>query len=96
MKCRFLRVVISVTQSRDKAAMFEDKTRFIFAKFVWKKKFFSQRRETLLFLFTSMAPAWRQQSSVTNGHPILGDQGTDKGSDGKSKRAEKYVWNEEK
>ena len=34
MKCRFLRVVISVIQSRDKAAMFEDKTRFIFAKFV--------------------------------------------------------------
>ena len=34
MKCRFLRVVISVTQLRDKAAMFVDKTKFIFAKFV--------------------------------------------------------------
>ena len=34
MKCRFLRVVISVTQLRDKVAMFEDKTRFIFVKFV--------------------------------------------------------------
>ena len=68
MKCRFLRVIISVTQLRDKAAMFVDKTKFIFAKFVWKKKVFPQRRETLLFLFTSMAPAWRKQSSVTNGH----------------------------
>ena len=27
---------------------------------------------------------------------ILGDPGADKGGEGKSKRAEKYVWNEEK
>ena len=27
---------------------------------------------------------------------ILGDQGADKGGEGKSKRAEKYIWNEEK
>ena len=27
---------------------------------------------------------------------ILGDPGADKGSEGKSKRAEKYIWNEEK
>ena len=28
--------------------------------------------------------------------PILGDPAADKGSVGKSKRAEKYIWNEEK
>ena len=28
--------------------------------------------------------------------PILGDPGTDKGVEGKSKRAGKYIWNEEK
>ena len=27
---------------------------------------------------------------------ILGDPGADKGGEGKSKRAEKYIWNEEK
>ena len=27
---------------------------------------------------------------------ILGDPGADKGGKGKSKRAEKYIWNEEK
>ena len=27
---------------------------------------------------------------------ILGDPGVDKGGEGKSKRVEKYVWNEEK
>ena len=27
---------------------------------------------------------------------ILGDPGEDKGGEGKSKRAEKYIWNEEK
>ena len=27
---------------------------------------------------------------------ILGDPGADSGSEGKSKRAEKYIWNEEK
>ena len=27
---------------------------------------------------------------------ILGDLGTDKGGEGKSKGAEKYIWNEEK
>ena len=27
---------------------------------------------------------------------ILGDPGADKGDEGKSKRAEKYIWNEEK
>ena len=28
--------------------------------------------------------------------PILGDPGADKGGEGKSKRVEKYIWNEEK
>ena len=28
--------------------------------------------------------------------PILGDPGADKGGEGKSKQAEKYIWNEEK
>ena len=28
--------------------------------------------------------------------PILGDPEADKGGEGKSKRAEKYIWNEEK
>ena len=28
--------------------------------------------------------------------PILGDPGADKGGEGKSKRAEKYIWNKEK
>ena len=27
---------------------------------------------------------------------ILGDPGADKGGEGKSKRADKYIWNEEK
>ena len=27
---------------------------------------------------------------------IVGDPGADKGGEGKSKRAEKYIWNEEK
>ena len=27
---------------------------------------------------------------------ILGDPGADKGGEGKSKRVEKYIWNEEK
>ena len=27
---------------------------------------------------------------------ILGDPGADKGGEGKSKRAEKYIWNKEK
>ena len=27
---------------------------------------------------------------------ILGDPGADKGGEGKSKQAEKYIWNEEK
>ena len=57
MKCRFLRVIISVTQLRDKAAMFADKQGLFSQNLYEKKKFFSQRRETLLFLFTSMAPA---------------------------------------
>ena len=30
------------------------------------------------------------------GGGILGDPGADKGGEGKSKRAEKYIWNEKK
>ena len=33
---------------------------------------------------------WRQLGD------ILGDPGADKGGEGKSKRADKYIWNEEK
>ena len=34
---------------------------------------------------------------VTNlERPILGDPGADTGGEGKSKRVEKYIWNEEK
>ena len=34
--------------------------------------------------------------TLSKSNPILGDPGTDKGGKGKSKRAEKYIWNEEK
>ena len=32
----------------------------------------------------------------SSGKVILGDPGADSGGEGKSKRAEKYIWNEEK
>ena len=34
--------------------------------------------------------------TVNKEESILGDPGEDSGDEGKSKRAEKYIWNEEK
>ena len=38
----------------------------------------------------------QEEHSIIRVNYILGDPGADKGDEGKSKRAEKYIWNEEK
>ena len=37
----------------------------------------------------------QSKASANRSVAILGDPGADKGGEGKSKRAEKYIWNEE-
>ena len=48
---------------------------------------------------SNKAPSWLLQGPfnvIYEVKNILGDPGADKGDEGKSKRAEKYIWNEEK
>ena len=45
------------------------------------------------FSCSGKKPQLKPKQQVLN---ILGDPGADKGGEGKSKRAEKYIWNEEK
>ena len=39
---------------------------------------------------------WGESKGAGRGWRILGDPGADKGGEGNSKRAEKYIWNNEK
>jgi len=46
--------------------------------------------------FTVFTVFGRTDISAILSRTILGDPGADSGDEGKSKRAEKYIWNEEK
>ena len=51
-----------------------------------------KREEVFILNRVFTVKNWARSYYVT----ILGDPGADKGGEGKSKRAEKYIWNEEK
>ena len=69
----------------------------------WRFKYMRELKKKVMHVFGGCrGSSLRKQPTfgdTTTGFPakcILGDPGADKGGEGKSKRADKYIWNEEK